>query len=130
MKFSTTKTIVLEEFPDDVKPWLTKLINPLNQFLEQTYKTLVNGITIRDNVKSQVDEIKIVANQVYPIKVSWKVNEKPTACYLGALQQDTSSFTLLPVHSFQWVYNQGQLEIYFNGLDTTKAYTGRIITMV
>ena len=130
MKFSTTKTIVIEEFPDETRSWLVKLINPLNQFLEQVYKTLVNGITLRDNMKGQVDEIKIGVSQIYPIKLSWKVNEKPTSCQLGYLAQDTSAFVLLPTYSFQWNYNQGLLEIYFSGLDPTKAYKGRIITQV
>lgn len=130
MKFSTTKTIVLEEFPAEVRSWLTKLINPLNQFLEQVYKTLVNGITLRDNMKSQVSDIKIGVQQAYPIKLAWNLNEKPTACLLGAMAEDVSAFSPLPLHSFQWVFNQGQIEIYFTGLDTNKAYKATIVTLV
>lgn len=130
MKFSTTKTIVLEDFPNEVRKWIPKLINPLNQFLEQTYKTLVNGITLRDNLKGQVDEIKIGVTQTYPVKIAWKLNEKPTACFVGALREDVTYYTTLPTHSFQWIYNQGQLELHFVGLDANKAYKGTIITLV
>lgn len=130
MKFATTKTIVLEEFPSEVRGWLTKLVRPLNQFLEQVYKTLVNGITLRDNLKGQVDEISIGEQQVYPIKLAWKQNEKPTAVLLGKLAENASAFSLLPAHSFQWNYNQGQLEIYFIGLDANTAYKATIVSLV
>ncbi len=130
MKFSTTKTIVLEEFPKEQRAWLPKLLNPLNQFLEQVYKSLVNGLTLRDNMKSQISEIKIGVAQIYPIKLAWNVNEKPTSCSLGYLAEDISSFALLPVHSFQWIFNQGQIEIYLIGLDPNKAYKATIKTLV
>lgn len=131
MKFSTTKTIVLEEFPAEVRKWLTKLVTPLNQFLEQTYKTLVNGITLRDNMKCQVEDVvKIGVQQVYPIKLSWKLNEKPTEVRLGKLAVDSPAFVLLPIHSMQWNYNQGQIELYFIGLDTNTAYKATIISQV
>ena len=130
MKFSTTKTIVLEEFPQEQRAWLPKLINPLNQFLEQVYKSLVNGLTLRDNMKSKVSEIKIGVQQSYPIKLAWTLNEKPTSCVLGALAEDVSAFSALPLHSFQWVYNQGQLELYLVGLDANKAYKATIVAQV
>jgi len=117
-KINSTKRIILEEFPSEVRSWLKKLVEPLNKFLEQVYYALVNGITIKDNLKAQVNNITIEAAQTYPVKYSWSLNERPTAV-MPANIVDTTGAAVSP-YSFSWVYNNGQVELTLSGLASNK----------
>ena len=119
-KINATKKLVLEEYPSEVRSWLVKLIDPLNRFLEQAYFALVNGLTLRDNLKSQVQELTLFENQTYPVKYSWRLNERPTIVTVGQIY-DTSG-ALVPVYSFSWIYNNGTVEATFNGLTAANEY--------
>jgi hypothetical protein len=129
-KISTTKKIAIEEFPKEVRGWIGKLINPINKFMEQSYFAISKGLTLRDNVKSQVFNIDIVVSQTYPIKVSWTLNERPTAVSIGYMKELPNGGTI-PVHTMQWEYNSdGKIEITFNGLESSKAYKATIVGQV
>lgn len=128
-KISTTKKIAVELMPEEHKPWIGKIIDPVNRFFEQTYYALSQGSTIADNFKAEKFELKISATQTYPMKVTWKLNEKPTSVILGHIQEDNGAPGTIPVHSMQWTYGNGSIEITFNGLEA-KAYRATIIGQV
>lgn len=117
-KINSTKRIIVEEFPTEVRGWLKKLIEPLNRFLEQVYYALVNGLTVKENLKAQTNTITIDATQAYPVKVSWNLNERPTAVFEANIVDETGA--LVNAHSFSWVYNNGQVEVTLNGLAARK----------
>lgn len=117
-KINSTKKLVIEDYPAEVRPWLRKLIDPLNRFLEQVYFALVQGLTTKDNLKAQVNTITIAANQTYPVKISWNLNERPTAVFAANIV-DTTGAAVDP-HSFSWVYNNSQVEITLNGLSANE----------
>lgn len=120
-KINSTKKVIIEDFPAEVRPWLTKLIDPLNRFLEQAYYALVNGLTIADNLKAQTNSLKVQSGQQYPIKFAWRLNERPTVVLVGNCSEKTGG--LVAPFSTSWVFNNGSVEVTFNGLDTTKEYT-------
>lgn len=126
-KINSTKKLVLEDYPTEVRPWLRKLVDPLNRFLEQAYYALVNGLTTKDNLKAQVNSITIEAAQAYPIKYSWNLNERPTAVWAANIVDQTGA--AVEPHSLSWVYNNGQVEVTLNGLATNK-HTLTIIGLV
>lgn len=130
MKISSIKKIVLEEFPSEVRGWLVRLISPLNQFLEQTYQILTNGITLRDNMKQQTIDLDVAAGQVYPIKVAYRLNERPTSVTIGHIVENNAAPGVIPVHSMQWTYVNGTLEVSFSGLSALKAYKTTLIAQV
>lgn len=119
-KINSTKKIIIEEFPIEVQGWLKKLVEPLNRFLEQVYFALVNGLTIADNLKAQVNVVSIAANQDYPMRLSWRLNERPTAMLIAQIGESTGG--AMPVHSMTWLFNNGTIEMTFVGLDLTKKY--------
>jgi hypothetical protein len=127
-KISSTKKITIEEFPSEVRGWLRKLVDPLNRFLEQVYYALVNGLTIRDNLKAQCKPLTVAVGQTYPIKQSWGLNERPTAVLVAQIAESAGGS--VPAYSMVWVYDSGTLEITFVGLDPTKKYNVSILGQV
>jgi hypothetical protein len=127
-KINSTKKIILEEFPGEVQGWLKKLVELLNRFIEQVYYALVNGLTIRDNLKSQVKPTTIAVGQTYPVKMSWDVNERPTAVMVAQITESANG--TIPAYSLAWVFNNGTLELTFVGLDPTKKYFVSILGLV
>lgn len=130
MKISNNKRYVVEEFPEAVRAWIDKLISPLNSFIEQVYQALSKNITLADNIKAKVYKTAITANQTYPIKLSYDLNERPTSVTIGQIHENPTEASPLPVHCMTWVYNNGTLEVTFIGLNSAKAYSATIITMV
>lgn len=127
-KINSSKKAILEDFPVEVRPWLKKLIDPLNRFLEQTYYALVQGLTTADNLKAQVNSITIPANQTYPVTIAWTLNERPTAVWAANISESTGA--VVPAYSFSWVYNNGQVEITLNGLSSSSKYYLKTIGLV
>lgn len=130
-KISTFKRFVLEELPSEVRAAFTKLIGPLNSFQEQVYFALTNGLTVRDNLKSQVISISIDVSQTYPITAKYTLNEKPVAVLLASIvETGTGSPGVVPAHSHQWLLVNGTLELTFSGLDAAKRYSATLIALV
>ena len=127
-KINTTKKLVIEDFPAEVRPWLRKLLDPLNRFLEQTYFALVQGLTVNDNLKGQVTTLTVTANQTYPMKFAWNRNERPSAVWAGNMVESTGS--TVSAFSTSWIYDSGTVKITFTGLDSSKEYTATIIGLV
>lgn len=126
-RINSSKKLVLEDYPKDTS-W-AKLISTLNPFLENVYYSLVNGITLRDNIKSQISEIKIKENN-FPVKIKWTLNERPTVVMIGHIQEDSASPGTIPVHSLQWSFRDGEVQVTVSGLDAAKDYNLRIIGIV
>lgn len=128
-KITSTKKFLKEDFPVEIRSWIDKLIAPLNSFLEQVYFALVNGLTLKDNLKCQVDEFtleKAVSTQKY----TWRLNERPTEVRLAHITETGGSPGVIPVHSMQWLFNENTVYLTFSGLETTKSYRIRIIGQV
>jgi hypothetical protein len=127
-KINSTKKIVIEDFPADVRPWLRKLIDPLNRFLEQAYYALVQGLTVNDNLKGQVVTLSVATNQAYPMKFAWNRNERPSAVWAANIVESTGG--VVAPFSVSWIYDNGTVKITLNGLDSAKEYTATIIGLV
>lgn len=127
-KISSTKKIILEDLPAEVRPWMKKVVDILNRFLEQVYYALVQGLTIRDNLKGQVNDVTVSANQTYPLEFAWKLNERPTAVWVANISDTTGA--LVPAFSTSWVYDNGQVKVTLNGLTAANKYTLKLIGLV
>lgn len=116
-KINSTKRLILEEFPAEVRGWLKKLVEPLNRFIEQVYFALVNGLTIKDNLKAQTNTLTLEAGST-EVKFSWNLNERPTVVLQGNII-DTTGAAVQP-YSMSWVYQDGQVTLTFTGLAANK----------
>ena len=129
-KITSVKRLVLEDFPNDVRGWLgSKLLQPLNGFIDQTVTALTSNLTIADNFKAKKYEVSVTNNQVYPIKLSYTLNERPSEVRIASVVPSDGS-TPTAVFSVFWRYVDGGLQITFIGLETAKKYNVNIITQV
>jgi hypothetical protein len=129
-KISSIKRFFTEDFPADVRPWISeKLLVPLNQFINQTVDAVNGGLTFADNLKAKKYDIIIAKSQVYPIKVNWALNEVPSAMFLARFVADDNSTPTAAVSVF-WLYDANQISVTLIGLDTTKKYNVRLIAQV
>lgn len=128
MRLSTVKKIIIEDFPSEQRKWLPKLTLPLNTFLDQAYKALIKGITIRDNLKAEITSLTLLAGETSR-KIKWGLNEKPSVCILGNIVYDNGEVPTTQITMY-WVYANGQIEVTFLGLDANSKYKITILGMV
>lgn len=130
-KISATKKLILEDFAEQ-RPWIDKLVQPVNAFFEQVYFALVGGLTISDNLKAQKWDYTLGLGQDYTqaVKLQWNRNEKPTAVIIGYIREISGAPASIGNHSLEWYFNDGNIEVKFNGLVNTKKYLVRIVGLV
>lgn len=120
MKISSTKRLVSEDFPKD-GGWNT-LIPIINPFIEQVYYGLVNGLTLKDNLKAQIYKFTYYKDAPSTQTFRWALNELPTSLVVGQIY-NTASGGAVPPYSFTWqALQNGQIQFTFNGLLTTDEY--------
>jgi hypothetical protein len=127
MKLSTIKRLLLEGLPSDVKKWIPGIVQPLNQFLDQVTRALANELTVSDNLKAQQWSVTIGANQTYPIRLAYRLNERPSAVFVGKIA--ASAGAAVPAHSFEWTWKGESLEVRFNSL-SAEEYNVTLIALV
>ena len=130
MKISSSRKILLEELPTEVRKWFGTVQAIINPFFDQVYRVLTGGITLEDNIKAQKIAIDIRANQVYPVSVSYTLNERPYAVLLANIYEDNNNTQVVQNYAFNWYYVNGSIKLFFTGLDTSKAYKAQLFTMV
>lgn len=129
-KFNAPKRLIVEDFPSEQRPWLGKLFDVLNVFMDQVTRTLTQGATIADNSKGLVVPIAIAANQTYPMTQNIAaIKDRPAAVYIGYIAP-TDQSTMTAAFSVAWTYNNGVLSYKIIGLDTSKTYKGTLIVLV
>lgn len=127
-KINSTKKVVIEEFPEDVRGWMRKLLDPLNRFLEQAYFALVKGLTIGDNLKAQVNSYTVTTTQTYPISIGWNLNERPTAYLVAQIQNPTGA--AVPAYAMEWYYDNRQVKVTLTGLTAATKYNVTFLGIV
>jgi hypothetical protein len=131
MRINSVKRFIKEDFPKESRSAFEKLLQPLNQFLEQCIRILQNGVTVADNMKSLKKELTIQANQAYPIKIAYTLNERPSFVVLGSLREDTGSPSAPASAVYpHWEIKDNTLEVTMVGLDASKRYKITLIAIV
>ena len=81
-KLNSTKKIVVEDYPEDIRSWFAKLATSLNPYLSGVYTALTNGLTYEDNLKGDVINLTFLAGETMKT-AKWSLKEKPTSVILG-----------------------------------------------
>jgi hypothetical protein len=104
------RRILLEDFPDQAE-WISKLIEPMNQFLDSTSAALNRGLTVKENLAGDIKEIEV--DGIFPIRVSWGLLARPISVLVGGVSRsDGIAYNQPRAVQVAWSFNQNrQLQI-------------------
>ena len=74
------RRLLLEDFPDQAE-WIEKLLQPVNQYMEQSAAAL-RALTINDNMLGAIKTVEL--DGTFPVKIAWSV-AKPVSVLVGCL---------------------------------------------
>jgi hypothetical protein len=128
VKLTSTKKLVIEDFPSDSRDLVKKLAQVLNPFLDQVNTVLGTNLTIGDNLKAQQVTRSLMAGTT-TCSINWTLNERPSDVRLAQLSRPDGS-TPTAVFSMYWTYSNGVIKCTFLGLDSGKAHNVTIVGQV
>ena len=115
MRINSAKKIVVEDFPQAERSLVQRLALIMNNFLEQIAQALTNNLTISENLKAKVYKQQM-ASGVSTLRVTWDLNEKPNAVFVGSLTRTDG--VVPPVFCLHWTYSDKIITCTFTGLGT------------
>ena len=124
MKVSSFKKVIPEDFPSENRELIDKLAQVINPLLESYAQFAANNCTIKDNFKGSIST-NTLESGVSSCKVSWKLNELPTACLVVRTHKVSNGGQLDLVATtvgVTWRYNNGLIEMTFLGLDAASKH--------
>ena len=126
------KRVIRENFPSDVK-WLSRLLDPINSFMEDITLAFHNRLTIAENMDAEIRVVTVGGS--YPVQFSWGRASKPTIGLIGKIERtDGTDVSLSSAISLNWTYTQkGEISIDdVVGLDdaSDKKYNLRLVFFV
>lgn len=125
-KITSTDKIAVEDFKEQ-KSWIEKLLNPINQFMQDALQILNSGITLRDNLIHQEYEISLPTDGVRTtVSFSFKWNQKQVPTFVFIAQLVESASLTCPAVGFAWQYANGSLTCSLTGLSASKDYTLKV----
>ena len=127
MRLSAVKKILIDTLPKEVLVWFPDVAEPINNFLDQVTRALTNQLTIQDNLKAATLTLDVRETQAYPMRVSYLLNEKPTAVFVAKITARDGS--AIPPYSMTWEPQDGALSVTINGL-SAKRYTVTLVCLV
>lgn len=125
-KLPQFKRIVREDFKD--QPWIEKLLQPLNRFMESVVSALNKQLTFKENMAAQVHEFDFTEDNItYPLKVAWGLKTLPTDMIVTRVVVADGSNPSAAVWPL-WSYDGTSINVSkFYGLDASTRYKIRTI---
>lgn len=118
--------------------WITKLLFPLNRFMETVYSALNKQLTLQENIRASIASIDVetasdyeLNNTFEEINLSKNFNENATAVFIGQIYERGKEFDKIinPVQ-VDWIESQGQIKIKFiSGLSNSTKYKIKLIIL-
>jgi hypothetical protein len=101
------RRLLVEDFLSQ-KEWISKLFQPLNNFMEGVASVFNKSITIKDNMLADIVTVTLssvpTATNPYPLK--WSLNQRPQSVHVGnVVRLDNIGFTLSAAVAVQWTYD-------------------------
>jgi hypothetical protein len=125
-KITNSKKIAPEDFKDQ-RPWIEKLLSPINQYFQDSASILNNGILLRDNVMAQdytttlrTDGARTTAS------FSWKWNQKQAPSIVQVAQLIEIGSDTVPATGFTWTFSANSVTCSISNLSASKDYTIKI----
>jgi hypothetical protein len=123
-RIPTLTKIATEEFPAEVRPWIGKLLGPLNSFLTATVYALTRHLTFADNLMGQevLLDFTYQGTQTLP---SFLVDLGGATPLCFQVAQATENLTPVCL-ALAWQLSNGSVQIK----DASKISSGSVTTLV
>lgn len=118
----TIKRFLTEDFPEQAS-WISKLFYPLNLLLNTIYANFNNGLTLAQNIQSQVAVLPVTGASP---SVSFSYKYSPTTpigvSVISVVQTNTPAVALTSAVGCLWTIANGVITATLQGLDSSSAY--------
>jgi len=122
--------LTLEDFKEQ-REWIGPLFSILNGFTGDLVAALNNGLTVEDNLRQEIKEIKFKnSSSDYPVKFKAKFNLNPKGMYPIYFYNNTLSAYSTQTPWVEWSYSDGLISISnVSGLTADSQYTIRLLVV-
>ena len=133
MKLPNIKKILREDLKG-AEAWVSGLIDPLNNFMEQVYQALNKNITFSENIAANIRELTVKTSSTYPTmdRIEFLTGLRVRSTGLILLQAYEKA-TYVPVAGpvyVAWTEEDGNILIYnITGLSASKIYIVRVLVI-
>lgn len=115
------KRFLTEDFPEQ-KDWIGKLFYPLNLILTTLSSALSNGITLGENVFSQVTT-QSVTGASPTVSFLYKFSPRiPIGVTIFSIVQSNTAAVVVAATSCTWTISSGMIMVSVQGLDAAGVY--------
>lgn len=120
----------IESFKDQAS-WITNLLSPLNQILNDLVMSYSNGLTVSENLYQEIKEITFKNNAgVYPLVFKTKFNANPKGMVLLYNYDNTLNKYATTNPVIEWQFVNGNINITaITGLTSGSSYTVRFLVI-
>lgn len=96
-RIKTTTLLKIEDVPSDLRQWMGKIIQPINDFLNQATKIINDGLVFPDNFigKDILFSFKFQTGQTLPLKYNWPLKTRPNALQVVAAYENDAPIICL-----------------------------------
>lgn len=102
--------LLTDDFKDQSE-WIGRLLDPINNYMEQNNAALNKALTLADNMAAALLTIELDGQ--FPLKLRWDLTARPVSVIVGNVYRSNgANFTLTSAVQVQWSFNQAsQLQI-------------------
>jgi hypothetical protein len=122
VKLTNVRRLLAEDFPD--QKWIGKLLQPLNQFIENVTQALTKNLTVADNLDQQISEVTFTGNASVQFKAALRT--RPRGVVVSDVQTVTGTAPTAAVQPASWSYNSADQTItissWHGGLHSSSKY--------
>lgn len=118
--------ILNEEMPKEHQGWLSKLINPLNSFINSLQVGLNKGLSVNENLRGELKKITLIGTS---LDIAYSVGGNPVFVSVGYIYNFTDNKQ--EVSGVTWSYNPSSkvLSVTFPSLSSGKKYSVTLLIL-
>ena len=127
-RIPSIRRLTVEDFPDQ-KEWIGKLLQPLNQFMDEVAAGLNKNLEFGANIQAQIKvlefQTRAVVADTFPLYFKYTLPKRPEGCFVAkAEENDAAPATLATAVWADWEVTQdNQIKIKnLTGLAVSQKY--------
>ncbi len=127
MRLPQISRIITEDLPAEVKDWVAKIVDPINNFMLTIKNGLNKGITVNENLSGSIKSFQLSGGT---LTFSYGSSRPPQIVVLGSWTNlSDSSWTPTSGIGLKWSYTNEVITCTFYGMDATDKYSVTLIIL-